>query len=395
MNGVAGYAGAVVNPMLALAVESTRQHLRNAAGLEALRNWPIENDLFPHWPGLADDRPEIDDAESLLRWQPDSRSSVLVFEALAGMCFEPLTGNGGELRVLHRDKDGKLAQSALATITRPKSEVLRQQAQRVADGAGERLRPKSDVIASRDRLTEINAQVVPPFAFWCAALPIHPDRMPRTIELIDLTLTLASFAVQRFKHALAVARPNQVNPSIFPAILTPAHGSLPSGHATEAFAVARVLYSLLRFKDGRLQLEPDKDGAPAVGGPLERMLMALAARIADNRQVAGLHYPIDTLAGRLLGTVLADYLVARCQKAGAKCASGSFDGAELTIMDPNVKPWIQIESRGQVAEPDPAGMNLLLGEDAACRLAGEAIEVPGSAALTWLWQKARKEWGSD
>lgn len=225
-------------------------------------------------------------------------------------------------------------------------------------------------------------------------LSIYPYRMPRTIELIDLTLTLASLPCSACASTLAVARPNQVNPSIFPAILTPAHGSLPSGHATEAFAVARVLYSLLRFKDGRLQPEPE-DGAPAVGGPLERMLMALAARIADNRQVAGLHYPIDTLAGRLLGTVLADYLVARCQKAGAKCASGSFDGAELTIMDPNVKPWIQIESRGQVAEPDPAGMNLLLGEDAACRLAGEAIEVPGSAALTWLWQKARKEWGSD
>jgi hypothetical protein len=38
----------------------------------------------------------------------------------------------------------------------------------------------------------------------------------------------------------------------------------------------------------------------------------LAARIAINRTVAGLHYPIDSAAGAVLGTTLGDYLVARC-----------------------------------------------------------------------------------
>lgn len=347
MNGIAGYAGAVVNPALALAIESTRQHLHAKVPEGPGR---IDPKVFRNWPAHLE--PPIDEA-NLLHWQPDCRASVLAFEALSGLSFQPVQGTGapagGELLAWGTRDDGEAEPLKLITITRPSPEVLPGQARTVAGRMRERLMPKSDDLASRERLAEITAQVAPPLAFWCAALPMHPDRMPRTLELIDLTLLLSSFAVQRFKHALAVARPNQVDPRIFPAILTPAHASLPSGHATEAFAVAQMLTSLL-------------DLSPA--DVLAHTLSLLAKRIADNREVAGLHYPIDTQSGRLLGTVLARYLVARC--TGSTCLSAEFQGHAMK------------EGAAEAPETIVDGASI---KSSALLLGG-------------LWHRARVEWGA-
>ena len=373
MNGLPGYAGAVVNPALTAAIESTRQALQD------LKRIP---DTWPQ--AFGGDQLRIDDPSRLLRWQPDVRSTVVEFEAVAGISFET-DDKSSRLVVYPSDpkasgNDVTSKRSILVTMSRPSVPVLIQQAGLVAEAAGDRVMPKSGDVATRDRLTEITAQVVPPFAFWCAVLPIQPDRMPRTIELIQLTLALCSFAEQRFKHALAVPRPQYFDPKVVPAILTPSHGSLPSGHSTEAFAVSNMLYQLLACD---AQSNAPEDAA------LRRMLLALAARIANNRMVAGLHTPIDTSAGRMLGTVLADYLLARCT-GRTSVLSGHFPGAELKAKGSK----LFLEDTEIIRNlPNVMGDELVGGNDLICTVEPAAAEIFKSEALGWLWDKAREEWG--
>ena len=81
---------------------------------------------------------------------------------------------------------------------------------------------------------------LPPIPF------LHPARTPYTLELLAAALRLANFVEMRFKHALACRRPNEFSPQVQPMILTPSHGAFPSGHATEAFMAAFVLWRLLQ-----------------------------------------------------------------------------------------------------------------------------------------------------
>ena len=281
-------------------------------------------------------------------------------------------------------------------MSRPSTPVLEQQAGLVVEAARDRLMPKSDDVASRDRLSEITAQVVPPFAFWSALLPIQPDRMPRTIELIHLALALCSFAEQRFKHALAVPRPQYFNPNVVPAILTPGHGSLPSRHATEAFAVSSILHRLV---------VADADSVSDENIKLRGLLLALAARIANNRMIAGLHAPIDTAAGRMLGTVLADYLVAVHRTGDLANRGVLWRGSQGRWRRPQAYPGgddadLKNQSRKQANDqlidgnpPNATGGELLAKQDPTCNYDSLKAKVFKSDALGWLWERAREEWG--
>ena len=91
------------------------------------------------------------------------------------------------------------------------------------------------------------------------------------------------------KFFCRAARPVDLAAQVQPMIQTPDHSSFPSGHAAEAFAIATVLHHLAA---GR---RPDQ------GAAAEALPFKLAHRIATNRTVAGVHFPVDSLAGALLG----------------------------------------------------------------------------------------------
>ncbi|MGH6754399.1 MAG: hypothetical protein ACREDP_19765, partial [Bradyrhizobium sp.] len=70
------------------------------------------------------------------------------------------------------------------------------------------------------------------------------------------------------------------------------------GHATESFLIALILAEVMPTAASLPNVDaPDNPPPPLAGiSPLQQM----AARIARNREVLGLHYPSDSKAGRQL-----------------------------------------------------------------------------------------------
>ncbi|MDZ7591123.1 MAG: phosphatase PAP2 family protein [Rubrivivax sp.] len=264
-------------------------------------------------------QPTIDDSGQRVRWEAWVRAYVALHQLLSPLHFEPRTpappATGGmtlwcgtTVRSTATTPPVTTWQSLVA-IDRPAPTVFEKQVDLVLAWAELR----------EERLTEILAQIDPQFSFWASVVGLRADRHRHTVELINLALQLAVYVEMRFKHALACLRPVELSAQVQPMITTPGHGSFPSGHATQAYVVAHVLGALLKL--------PTND-------PARVQLQRQAARIATNRVVAGVHFPIDSVAGRLLGTTLGEYFVARCV-AGSQvprrwlsCAS-PLDGVEF------------------------------------------------------------------
>ena len=83
-------------------------------------------------------------------------------------------------------------------------------------------------------------------------------------------------------------------------IQTPEHSSFPSGHSTEAFALATIVHRLMTGKSA------------AHGLKNSHIAFRMAHRIAVNRTVAGVHFPVDSAAGSKLGCVLGEAGIALC-----------------------------------------------------------------------------------
>jgi hypothetical protein len=222
-----------------------------------------------------------------------------------------------------------------------------------------------------DRASEVLAQLGPPVAFWSSIFYLHPDRRRWTLELLDMVLRLANFAEHRLKHAMASRRPIEHSPQIQPMILTPGHSAFPSGHSTEAFSVAYVLW--------RLQAAL----APAKNRLWLEQLMRQAARVAINRTVAGVHYPVDSAAGQLLGLTLGDYFVRRCGVGAGNFEPWRFDGERFTMPPPNNDfDWRLLYDAVNDARRSAQFTD---------RLAGAAAPQT-SPLLQWLWNRAVAEW---
>ena len=99
-------------------------------------------------------------------------------------------------------------------------------------------------------------------------------------------LAIATFVMkQKFNRV----RPSILDKELKHAIAIPAHPAYPSGHATGAYTLAFLLQ----------ELDPDS----------AKTYLEVARRISENREIAGVHYPSDSEAGRLLARQLADQLL--------------------------------------------------------------------------------------
>lgn len=117
------------------------------------------------------------------------------------------------------------------------------------------------------------------------------DNLPVTAAFIN-EVTEDVNAVGALTKALhARPRPSQVDARVKPVIALPTTASYPSGHSTRAYAWAAVLAEI--FPEQRSEL------------------MARAERAAWGRVLAGVHYPSDTIGGRLLAEAVVAKLRTR------------------------------------------------------------------------------------
>jgi hypothetical protein len=169
-----------------------------------------------------------------------------------------------------------------------------------------------------ERSGEILEQIDNQYPFWGMILPFHNGRMRCTMDIIELVIQFAVFVESRFKHDFNCWRPADISAQVQPMITTPGHGAFPSGHCTQAYATAYVLEKLVGPGDMNVR---------------KCQLQRLAARIATNRVIAGVHFPVDNLVGRLLGETLGEYFVNRCDSTHPAWQARWFDGANPQLQD--------------------------------------------------------------
>lgn len=137
---------------------------------------------------------------------------------------------------------------------------------------------------------------------WLHLLNISATSHPHTFLLMKIMARVGEFTMVKLKlqysnMAGAAAppywyqpRPSEVCPTLYPPVPVPGHPSYPAGHAVIGTLTSECLADLL----------------PQYKEPLR----ALAARVAMNRVIAGLHYREDIDAGARAAVALKPFLTA-------------------------------------------------------------------------------------
>jgi hypothetical protein len=284
------------------------------------------------------------------------RAELYDFALLSSLRFDGQADNESAT-LQHRDPDGTLV--PLVRIARPALAVFEGQVPYLLDLAQTRT----------SRMVEVLPQTVPQFAMWVSLANLSAERTPATLELVSCGLRLASSAVQQFKHHLCCPRPLEYSALLQPVIATPGHRSFPSGHATEAFMVARLLALL---------------AGPRCPKGMESQLQAQAARIGQNREVAGVHFPADTLAGRILGNTLGHYLRFVATGEGGDALGTCFDGAAYYLADERLDP-----TRGREPGASLKYDDAQFSDKAAQATAPAKMQ---TSCVSLLWARAASEW---
>jgi membrane-associated phospholipid phosphatase len=133
-----------------------------------------------------------------------------------------------------------------------------------------------------------------------------------------------------YKQQFRRVRPSTIAPGLVPPFGPPHHPSFPSGHSFLGHFIGLLLLEIppIASRFGEPTLVPQAGNAPplrerplrkpvlsevmSTGYTFTGPLMWLAARLAKNRERAGVHYPSDSLASRwLAGAIWALLTVPR------------------------------------------------------------------------------------
>jgi PAP2 superfamily len=259
-------------PLLAQAIRKTRAKVLRLSD--------------PPEPGAAPRRrtgPPAHEEAELWRWAPEFRVTAVAAEMMS--------------RVHVHDRSVQHVQAAASGSRLARQRLFsvptEAEFQRV-DWADQRDKVIRAAVEREDRLPEILSQTSDLWPFFESVCGVQLARAPAFAELLSAGNEWALHLLMLLKHRVAQRRPGEMSTLVVPVIRTPGHGSMPSGHATMA-AFTATLLTLMMY-------------GPA--SPRARVLDRLARRIAFNRVVAGVHFPVDNAVGYHLGRQLAHTLCA-------------------------------------------------------------------------------------
>lgn len=135
------------------------------------------------------------------------------------------------------------------------------------------LRTPARVQAIKDQADDFTPQ------FWAVA-GVDARNYPAVASQVGAMQQAVGVYVMDLKAKINRTRANEVDPQLSTVVPVPWHKAYPSGHATQAFMTALVMSEAM----------PEKADE----------FMRLAADIALNREVAGLHYATDSEAGYMI-----------------------------------------------------------------------------------------------
>lgn len=142
-----------------------------------------------------------------------------------------------------------------------------------------------EALRTPEKVEEIRSEIVAYGSkFGSSTLKEITTGRPTTTKLVDFLLNTSARVILEQKQHFDRVRPSYLDTTLTIAIDVPGHPAYPSGHSTQANLIASTLS----------ELDPKNTGE----------YFASAASIARNREIAGLHYPSDTVAGRLLADQL-------------------------------------------------------------------------------------------
>ena len=300
--------------------------------------------------------------EPLWRWAPEFRSHAVCGELHSRLAVhgkqvwlvEPPAVKSAKAQGLIAVPDAKAMAAAKVDMSEQVDSVMRA------------------AIEREDRLPEILSQAVALWPFFESVTGVQLSRAPAFAELLTSVEDWIVKVLMLLKHEVAAHRPVRASSMIMPLIQTPGHGSLPSGHATQAAFNAEILCFLMYHDNATGKAYPDDQVRIDV---LDR----LARRIAFNRVVAGVHFPVDSLVGYKLGRQLAR---AVATLAGVKgLAMYNLDAAAvlgaprhtLREVEDGSKPNLYLRQRAPVAAPARAPALRTLWNEARDELARQRV----------------------
>ncbi len=280
-------------------------------------------------------------AENMRRWAPEVRETLLQATFVRRFGWKDYAGDG-KVILTWGDRP-------FVTLHSPTPKTLATQVKWVRHYAEQRA----------DRADEILSQTGMFGEYFAVLLGMTPDRNARTYDFLDIVQGLAGDATMMPKHILACRRPDEIDGRIVPLLPAPGHGAFPSGHATQAFALATVLAGLI-------------EACPShFADPVARteLVFAQAHRIAVNRTVAGLHFPVDSRAGAVLGMQIGRIILGLAGRRVAVTAA-QFDPQAVADKDFRLTEAKEVRDH-------PTG--------------GAAVKVTGDPLFAWFWTQCLAE----